>query len=229
MGFEEPIMSGVVKTSGFFVSPLGKANLIVTGIIFLLLAFVGLSESFAQHSGYPFFSRALLPIIGADTAVGGLVDDLGSTPSFDGYFTKTFPSFLWFWLRFWFLILANIWFIYFFIWLLYGCWSLTNSALVLRNVFLALGSFILISLFVGMVMYNVRLSGVCLPDDRAKNFNHMMANTFPLHGVAKLGVRFIDKELFYRIAGWSNTGFGKAVTSIPNSPNILNETNVSIS
>jgi hypothetical protein len=96
-------------------------------------------------------------------------------------------------------------------------------------VFLAIGSFVLISLFIGMVMYNVRLSGSCLPDDRVKNFNHLVANTYPLSGVSKLAVRFVNKDLFNRIDGWSNTGFGKAVTSIPNSPNILNDTNVSVS
>ena len=235
MGVEEPIISGAVKTTGFFVNPLSRINLIVTAIIFLILAGVGLSESFSQHSGYPFFSRALLPIVGADTSVGMLVDDLSANPipHYDGFLTKTFPSYLWFWLKFWFLVVCNIWFIYFFIWLLYQLYSLGDNGLILHNTLMALGTFVLISLFVGMVVYNVRLSGLCLPDDRAKNFNTQMANTYPLHGVSKLAVRFVNKGLFDRITAWSDTGFGRAVSDIPNSPNLLNltlnDTNVSVS
>lgn len=226
MGLEQPIISGASKGAGFFISPLGRVNLIVTAVVFLFLAFVGVSESFEQHSGYPFFEKALLPIIGADTSISIMVDDLNTnpTPSFDGYVSKSFPSYLWFWIKFWFVAICNLWFIYFFIWLLYGCWSLTNNSLMLRNVLLAVGSFILISLFIGMVMYNVRLSGICLPDSKSENFNHLLANSYPLNGVSKLVVRFVDRDLFNRIVGWSNSGFGKIVTSIPNSPNILNDT-----
>jgi hypothetical protein len=158
-----------------------------------------------------------------------MVDDLSVSepPVFDGFLVKSFPSYLWFWFKFWFLIVCNVWFIYFFIWFLYWLFSLTNSSLILRNVLLALGTFILISLFIGMVMYNVRLSGVCLPDDRVKNFNHIIANSYPLHGMSKLVVRFVDKDLFYSIAGWSNSDFGKIIVNIPDPIPILNVSNSS--
>lgn len=235
MSIEQPIISsagkGVASAGNFLFLPTGKLNLIITGVVFLILAFVGLSESFQQHSGYPFFEKTLLPIVGADTSISIMVDDLNAnpTPIFDGFLTKTFPAYLWFYLKFWFLILCNCWFIFFFIWLLYNLFALGNSSLIARNILLAIGSFILISLFVGMVMYNVRLSGMCLPEDKTKNFNHLLANTYPLNGVSKLAVRFINHDTFNRIAVWSNSGFGKMVTNIPKSPDLLNETNVSVS
>jgi hypothetical protein len=225
MVFEEQVVSGASKGAGFFISPLGKTNLIVTAVVFLILAFVGLSESFSQHSAYPFVSRALLPIIGADTQVGQMVDDLNTSPPpvYDGFLTKTFPSYLWYWLRFWFLILCNVWMIYFFCWLIYGFWYMMDSNLIARNIIFTVITFLILSLFIGMIMYNVRLSGLCLPDDRAKNFNHQMANAYPLSGMSKLVVRFVNKDFFYRIAGWSNTDFGRLVTNIAQSPDILNQ------
>jgi hypothetical protein len=232
MGIEQPVMSGAVKTGGFFISPLGRTNLIITGVVFLILAFVGLSESFSQHSGYPFVSRALLPIIGADTQIGQMVDDLESSPRpvFDSVVSKSFPAWLWFWLKFWFLIVANIWFIYFFCWLIYGFWYMMNTDLIARNIIFTIITFLILSLFIGMIMYNVRLSGLCLPDDRAKNFNLQMKNTFPLHGLTKFFVHFINKDLFYRVADWSATDFGRLVTNIPVSPNVMNDSiNVSVS
>lgn len=231
MAFEEQAISGGLKTGSFFATPFSKLSLIITAIVFLSLSFVGVAESFQQHSAYPFVERSLLPIIGADTLISQNIDTLEASPrpSYDGFLSKSFPVWLWFWLKFWFVVICNLWMIFFFCWLIYGFWWSLEDGQRLRNILFTVLTFLILSLFIGMILYNVRLSGLCLPDDKGKNFNLQMKNSYPLHGVTKLVTHFVNGDLFYRIADWSQSDFGKIVVSIPQSPNILNDSEVNVS
>jgi hypothetical protein len=118
---------------------------------------------------------------------------------------------------------------YFIIWLLYGFFQWLNSTSQARSVGLAIGVFIIMSMIAGAIIYNLNLAGKCLVADRSKNFNAQMNNIYPLHGTFRLCVHIFNKDLFVKVADWTQTGLGSAVANIPKSPDLLNDTNVSVS
>ena len=233
---EPIIVSGAVAgakvSSGFFLNPLGRVNLIITGVLFAVLIVVGIFQSVEQHSILPLLDNTVFKIVSADTQIGEAVDSLESSarplkPS--SVVSKEFPPYLWFWIKFWSSIIINLYFIYFFLWLIYGFWYSMNSSLVARNVIFAIVSFLIISVFVGMIFYNMRLSGMCLPENKAVNFQTQMSNAYPLHGTIRLVQHTFNKDLFFKIGSWTtDNGFGQMISNIPSSNVSVNVSGVAL-
>jgi len=224
MGFEEV---GVAKTGSKFLSPLGKVNLIITGIFFVILIIAGIFQSIDQKSLLPLLENSLFKVAGADSQLGQSIDTLESSarPVHPTSFTsKAMPVWLWFWIKFWVSAIANLWFIYFFCWLIYLFWDSLNNSSLARNIIFTIITFLIISFFVGMIMYNMMLAGYCLPNDKVKNFNLQMKNTYPMHGTFKFFHHWINKDLFIKVGSWTDTELGKLVSDIPSS----NETNTAL-
>lgn len=137
MGFESGALTTSSRVGSYFISPLGKINLVVTGIFFIILIINGINESVQEKSVYPLVDSTILTILSSDSKLSVQVDELESSsrPVWNGDFlNKGFPVWLWFWVKFWWFALANLWMLYFLCWVLYGFWSMTNNSLVLRNV-----------------------------------------------------------------------------------------------
>ena len=117
---EPIIVSGAVAgakvSSGFFLNPLGRVNLIITGVLFAVLIVVGIFQSVEQHSILPLLDNTVFKIVSADTQIGEAVDSLESSarplkPS--SVVSKEFPPYLWFLIKFWSSIIINLYFICF--------------------------------------------------------------------------------------------------------------------
>jgi hypothetical protein len=225
------IASGGVKAGGFFASPLGRINLIITGIFMAFLIVMSIFQCIDQKSLFPLLDNTVFKVVGADAQLGQSIDELESSarplhPT--SIFSKQMPVWLWFWVKFWFEAIYDLWFIYFFCWLIYLFWYSLNNQSLDRNIIFTIITFLIISLFVGMIMYNMNLSGYCLPDDKLENFNLQMKHTYPLHGTIKFFSHWITKDLFYKVGSWTETSLGKMITSIPSS-NVTNTAlNISI-
>ena len=233
MGVEEPVISGAAKVGGFFISPLGRTNLIITGILFIILLGSAIAQSVQQRSFYPVVDATVLKIIGADSQLGMLVDNLELSPHpmySSNVFSTQFVSWLWFWTKFWFSAITDMWFIYFVIWLLYGGFMFLHSDSKALALSLALVSFIVLTILSGMIIYNLALAGKCLVPDQMTNFNAQMVNVYPMHGTLKFFDHFITGQLFREVASWTQTGLGQAVSNIPlsvNTSQVVNSTNIS--
>jgi len=225
MGLETPVVQGAVESVGFFATPFGKVNLYITACLFIVLIIVGLSQSVEQHNLYPLADNTVLKLVGADSQIGQSIDELESAPrpaTTSGLWFKTFPAVLWFWIKFVFTIVANVWFMWFFAYGLYQCFQMISNTSQLRSIILAGVTFAVIAILTGMIIYNLSLAGKCLVNDRAKNFNAQMANAYPLHGIVKLAVHIFNKDLFNKVADWTQTGLGQAISNIPSAPDLLN-------
>lgn len=232
MGIEEPIVGGVSKSAGFLASPVGKINVAVTSILLIILVIVGISESVEQHSLYPIFDRTFVKIISADNQISHDIDDLESSarpvrPS--SIISSSFPVWLWFWCVFWFQIISSIWFIWFVGWIIYNLFNSLNAVSSARNLVLTIFSYLIISMFTGLLLFNMSLAGLTMPSSRMQIFNLELMNSYPLHGVVKLVSHFYSRDLFTRVADWAtDNGFGRMVSNIPSSLNISN-TSVNLS
>jgi hypothetical protein len=111
---------------------------------------------------------------------------------------------------------------WFFAYGLYQCFQMISNTSQLRSIILAGVTFAVIAILTGMIIYNLSLAGKCLVNDRAKNFNAQMANAYPLHGIVKLAVHIFNKDLFNKVADWTQTGLGQAISNIPSAPDLLN-------
>ena len=226
MGVEAGLRAGAIQTGGFFLSPLGRINLIVTGIFFIFLIITGAMQSVEQKSVYPLLDNTVFKIIGADTKLSNAVDLLESSerPRASSVLSREFPAVVWFWVKFVFEVVSNLWFMYFFCWLIYGFWRAMNQESLIRNIVLTAVTFVLIALFVGMIMYHVSISGKCLVPEKGKVFNALMENSYPLHGTIKFFTHFINGNLANRVVAFGDTSLGRATFNVPDSPNIYNVT-----
>lgn len=226
-------MAGASKGVGFFASPLGKLNLILAGFFFVVLIINGISESIQTNSIYPLFRNTLEKVVGADTHLGQSVDALesGARPVKPASIvSKAMPKNVWFWIKFYFNVVTDLFFIYFFCWLVYGFWNAMDNQSLIKNIILTVASFLLISLFVGMVLFFMSLHGKTLPDNEVKCFNLIIKQTYPLHGTIKFFAHFINGDLFHKLGTWMDTDLGQAITGIPqnyNSSSNITMTNAS--
>lgn len=231
---EPVIVSGAVagsKISGSIISPLGKWNLIIASVFFAVLIVVGIFQSVEQKSLLPLAENTVFKVLGADSQLGSLVDrvegsDRPMKPS--SLVSKEFPPYIFFWCKIVFEAVTNLWFIYFFGWLLYLGFSSLNSSLVLRNIILTLVSYMIISMIVGMMMYNMLLSGYCLPSDKVKNFNLQLSHSYPFSGTIKFFSHLFSKDLFFRVGSWMDSDLGRLIVDIPSGNVSLNVSGVAI-
>jgi hypothetical protein len=229
-GISAGIQSGAIRTGSYFASPTGRINLIVTGIFLIFLILNGINESVEQKSVFPLVDNTVLRFLSSDSKLGVQVDELESTsrPVWSGgLFSKAFPIWLWFWVKFWWLAIANLWMLYFLCWVIYGFWSMTNDSLILRNIIFTVITFLLISFIVGMMVYNLNLSGKCLTDNKNKVFSGLMINSYPLHGTIKFFTHFLTGDLFHKVSDWVDTPTGRAISGINERVNIYNVSNSS--
>lgn len=221
MGTESIGVGEAVAKGGLFaLNPFSKITFIITAILFLCLGVIGTIESFQVGSVYPLLDKTIFKVVSADFQIGSAVDSLESSPRPihpSSMFSKAFPTWLLFWCVWWFGIIADIFFIYFFIFLIYFCWSLTDDGLILRNAIFTTITFIIISMFVGMIFFNLSLAGTYVPSGKTKIFNTQMSHIYPFHGIIKLITHFITKDLFYRVDEFANSPFGQVINYIPNS------------
>jgi preprotein translocase subunit SecG len=236
MGLEAGVQSGILKSSGYFISPIGKANIIIAGIFFIVLIFMGITQSVEQKSLYPLWHQTGERLLSADTSLGQAVDDLleGNHPAKpSGFFSKATPVWLWFYVKWWFQVASCIFMMYFFGWLLFGFWQAMNNESLIKNILLAFFSFILISIFMGMIVFNMSLAGKTLPDDKQLLFSKQMQSSYPFHGMVKFVTYFVNRDSLSRAYDWVQTPTGSILTGIPQNYNssgnvsINNTSNVS--
>jgi hypothetical protein len=231
---EPVIVSGAVagaKVGGTIFTPFGKWTLIITSVFFAVLVVIGIFQSVEQKSLYPLFEQTILKIAGADSQLGSLVDrvegsDRPLKPS--SIVSKEFPPYIFFWCKIIFEVVTNLWFMYFFGWLLYLGFSSLNSSLVLRNIILTLVAYMVISMIVGMMMYNIALSGYCLPSDKVKNFGLQLSHSYPFSGSIKFFSHLFSKDLFFSVGSWMDSDLGRLIVDIPSSNVSVNVSGVAI-
>ena len=219
MGVEAGIQSGAISggryVGGYFLSPLGKANMIIAGVFLVILLFISITQSVEQKSLYPLWHNTLERVVSADTHLGQAVDEVVAKDSpvkSSSFLSKSMPAYIWFWVKWWFQVISCFFMMYFFIWLIYGFWYALDNTSLIRNVLLTVVTFILISFFMGMVIFNMNLAGKSLPDNRQLLFQKQMQNSYPLHGTVKFFRYFVNKESLSDAYDWMNTGVGSAVT-----------------
>lgn len=217
----EMVVEGVskgAKVGGIFASPLGKINLYISGVFLIFLIIAGVFQSVDQHSVYPLFENTVLKIANSDGQLSQRIDELESKPrpeSPSGIFSKAFPTWLWFWCKWWFLAIIDIWLVWFLLWALYTIFKMIDQTSMLKNILLAVLVFALIQFFAGVVLYSMNHAGQKLPDDKLAIFGDEMKNSIPLHGTFKLVTHIFNKQLFYKVQNFAGTGFGQALTNIP--------------
>jgi hypothetical protein len=224
------IGKGAMKGGGL-LTPLGRTNLYITAVCFVFLIVAGIFESVDQKSVFPLIDRTLITTIGADSKVGEMVDTLESAPRPvhpTSITSKAFPVWLWFWCKWWFFLIVNFYLIYFFFWLLYILFKALNNESMIRNVLLAILTFTIISFIVGMMIYNMKLAGYCLPENKVQNFNSQVKNSYPFHGTVKFVHHFMTRDLFSRVSDWTDTGFSRMITNIPSRNESLQYYNASL-
>lgn len=215
--------SVIVSQAESTFSPFKKRILIITAVFFIILAFVGIVESFEAGSIAPLYHRTLGKIIGADHELGRYVETLagGDVPRFEGFFVKSFPSYIWFWFLFIVNVVADLYFVFFFGWVLYELWSLLDTSKVLRNVLLAVGSYVVLSFLIGTMLFINDASGKVLPDDAVAVW---LDKSYPFEGTVKFVTFFVNRDSLTRVADWSESPIGSMIVNTPQA-----EDNVSVS
>lgn len=209
--------SAGAKGAGILLSPFGRINLIITVSLLLILGIVGVIEGFEQHSFFPVLDRTVFQIVGADHKIGQSVDLLESVerPHFQGFFNKSFPSYLWFWLKFWSLTIMNLYFIFACGYLIYIIFKSFDNTNLVKNITLAVIVFLLLQFFVGLLMFSMSMAGKTLPDNRVDVLNEEILASIPMEGTFKLVKHIINKDLFYKIIEVAETPIGTAITNVP--------------
>jgi len=236
-GAEEVVLESAKSGGGLFVPTPSKIALYITLVIFLVFATVGTIESFQQKSFYPFVDNTLFRVASADHKLSNLVDSIESKerPTFDGFFAKTFPSFFWFWLKFWLQALSNLYFIIFLLWFIYFIFSLQDDGLIARNIISAIGIFVAIQFLFGLLLFGMNIQehydSVTYQNEtyvkvpaKLSYFNDAMAHSIPFEGTWKFFSHWITKDLFYKIQAVANTDIAQAITNIPDNGTMLNST-----
>jgi hypothetical protein len=208
----------VVNSAQSTFSPFRRNILIITAIFFVILGVVGVIESFEANSIEPLYSRTLGKILASDYELGRYVEELagGNVPHFEGFFVKSFPHFLGFWFLFVVNVVADLYFVFFLFWILYWCWSLLDTSKVLRNVLLALGSYVVLSFLIGTAMFIHDASGKTLPQN---SMSVWLDKTYPFEGTVKFVTFFISRESLTRIADWSESPIGGFIVNTPQGVN----------
>lgn len=222
----------------FFGNPFNKWALIITAIFFLIFATIGTMESFQQKSVYPLIDRTIFKVMASDSQLGQSIDVIESQerPTFDGFFAKSFPPYLWFWLKFWLDVIGNLYFIVFFIWLLYMFFNSLNNSELLLNIGKAILSFCFIQVIFGLLIFGMNINNnydsityensnyVKVPA-KLDYFNDAIKYSYPFHGAIKFFHHWINGDLYYKIERISNTEIGSIITGIPiSNGTILNYT-----
>lgn len=204
----------VVSQAESTFSPFKRKILVITAIFFLILGVVGVIESFESGSIAPLYHRTLGKIIGADHELGRYVETLagGDVPRFEGFFVKSFPSFMLFWFLFIVNVVADLYFVFFLGWALYELWSLLDTSKVLRNVLLAVGSYVVLSFLIGTAMFINDASGKVLPDDAVMVW---LDKSYPFEGTVKFVTFFVNRDSLTRVADWSESPIGSMIVNTP--------------
>lgn len=210
--------SVIVNSAQSTFSPFRRNILIITAVFFLILGVVGVIESFQQNSLSPLYHRTLGKIISADYELGRYVEELasGDVPRFEGFLMKSFPHFLGFWFSFVVNVIADLYFVFFLGWGLYELWSLTNRSLILRNVLFAIGSYLILSFFIGTAMFVYDSSGKCLPNN---SVGVWLDKTYPFEGTVKFVTFFINRDALTRMADWTESPVGSFILNTPTTDN----------
>lgn len=217
--FTEAAGGVVGGTVGQQAMPFRKAVLWTTLIFFIILATVGTIESFQAHSIGPLISRTVGKVVASDRLLGRLAEQVASeqTPAFTGFFQKSFPPFLWFWLKFVFEGISSLYFIFFFGWLLFWGFSSINNTSPLRNFLLTMLTYLILTLLISTMLFMADNAGRTLPTDKPTAVKVWALGSYPFQGVSKLVMLFAMPTTLKKIADWSESGkfLPSIITNIP--------------
>lgn len=215
------------ETGGQQMMPFQRSVLWITLIFFLILALVGVIESFQQHSIYPLLDRTVLKVVAADHQLARQVESVVThqTPAFTGLFQKSFPSYLWFWLKFYLNMIGNLYFIFFFIMLLYWGFRMLNQTSALKNILLAALTYLIITTLAGTLLYVADMNGRTMPVGRDTAIKHWWMSSYPLEGVSKTVMYYVAPSTLKSIADWTETSaIAPIITNVPQGTIAVNAT-----
>ena len=208
--------------------PFRRSVLWVTLIFFLILAGVGVYESFQQHSMYPLLERTVLKVVASDRLLGHLAEQVAAheTPPFTGFFQKTFPTFIWFWLKFFFDAVSSLYFIFFFGWLIYWLFSVISNTSPMRNVLLMLLTYVVLTFIISTMLFMADNAGRTLPATKGESMKVWLLGSYPGQGVSKFVMMFAAPSALKSVADWSESGdlIPSIITNIPSGTVKLNDT-----
>lgn len=217
--FPKFLVSGGVKATGTLLTPFGKINLYITLFFLSFLLVFSSVQCIRQNSLNPLLDNIAFKIVGADHQVGKLIIQYSQSdkPVWGSVFSKNFWETLWVQIKFWFALFINVYFVFVLIYGLYLIFKTWNSSLVLRNIVFALVFFGLIQVITGLFIFFPQIvAGKQLPDDQGVIRNIMISQSYPFEGLTKAVIYFADRDGYNRIYEWLNSGWGVAVSNIPN-------------
>lgn len=225
MAVEEAIEVG--KKVGVFAFPsFEKITLIITAVVFAVFIVIGSVKSIEQKSFFPLVDNTLLLTVSADHKISQTIDTLQTDTYKKGDHWYSWQTIKWVWHRFllWLSIVADIWFIYFFLYIIYWIAQKINDSSKVRSIAIALTIFIIIQLMMGLLLYSMSTSGKCVKNDKIAIFNDAISHSYPLEGLVKASIFIFSYDNFQKIYNLANTPIGQAITNIPEGYNLTNAT-----
>lgn len=219
------------------LTPGGRIAFYFTIGFVLLLTVLGAVKSIQERNIYPLVENTLFRWVGADHILGKDVEALKNAPQFTkGKFLSRewWSDFnpLWYRVKFWFDVLLNIYFMVLLIYLLFKVYMSLNSSLPAINVLLALVTFALLQVVVGLAFFGLNLDtyyptinissvgyneshAIIVPKDKVSILNDEFRRSYPFEGVISLVNHLMGNDLFSRTGEFEESLVGKIILDIP--------------
>jgi hypothetical protein len=199
--------------------PFRRTVLVVTLAFFLILATVGVIESFQQHSLAPLLSRTVLKVVASDRLLGATAEHLATqqAPVYTGVFQKSFPVFIWFYITTFFDVVSSLYFIFFFGICIYWVFQAINNTSPLRNALLTVATYAVLTFMLSTMLFMADNAGRQLPASGGDSIKAWALSSYPFQGVSKLVMLVVTPNTLKSIADWTENGgiVPAIITNIP--------------